>query len=349
MPNKRLTMRNIKEILRLRFNEGLSQDKIAQSCGIGQSTVSDLLIRVKAAGYEWPLPEEVNDKILEKTLYPANQAKKDRPKPDLQNINKELKRKGVTLLLLWQEYRLNYPDNGYSYQQFCNLYRSFVKNLDPVMRQKHLGGEKLFVDFSGQGMELTNPETGEVKELQVFVAALGASQYIFADICDSQNLHSWISVHIDAFEFFEGVAEVTVPDNLKSGVTKPSYYEPDINPTYLELAKHYGTVIIPARVRKPKDKSKVENGVQQVQRWILAPLRKHTFFSKQEIRQEIRKRLEWLNNRPLSNSDETRRTLYEKIDKPFLKPLPIKRYEIAEWKTDVGVNIDYHFAFDKHF
>jgi transposase len=217
------------------------------------------------------------------------------------------------------------------------------------MRQQHRAGEKMFVDYAGQTISLIDPHTGEVSELQVFVAALGASNYTYAEACLGQDMRSWINAHINAYEYFGGVPEITVPDNLKSGVTKPDYYDPDINPTYQELAEHYGSVIIPARVKKPRDKAKVENAVLQVERWVLAPLRDQEFFSLNEINRAIRQRLEWLNNRSFAKLDGSRRSLFEELDKSALKPLPAKPYEMSEWKTKVAVNIDYHVEFERHF
>jgi transposase len=217
------------------------------------------------------------------------------------------------------------------------------------MRQSYRGGEKLFVDYAGLKAEVVDRETGEVTEHPVFVATLGASSYTYAEAQESEEMRSWVAGHIRAFEYFGGVAEITVPDNLKTGVTKPSYYEPDINPTYQELATHYDTVVIPARVRKPRDKAKVENAVQQVERWLMAPLRKQVFFSLDELNDALGERLEWLNNRPLSKLDGTRRTLYEELDLPALKPLPAHRFEVSTWKPNVGVNIDYHVEFERHY
>jgi transposase len=269
--------------------------------------------------------------------------------PDFEAIYRELKRKGVTLQLLWQEYKQQHPDDGYQYSQFCERYRRWRAQLDVVMRQEHRAGEKLFVDYAGQTMPVIDPETGEVRELSVFVAVLGASNYTYAEVHEDQTLASWIRGHIHAFEFFRGVAAALVPDNLKTGVKKACFYEPDLNPTYQELAEHYGTVILPARPRKPRDKAKVENAVQQTERWLIAPLRHQRFFSRAEADQAIHQRLTWLNNRPFTKLEGSRRSLYDDIDRPALKPLPARRYEPAEWKTNVGVNIDYHVEFARHY
>ena len=349
MPAHRTTMRKTREILRLRWGKRLAGRQVARSCRISPSTVGDCVARAKAAGLSWPLPEDLDDAALEELLYPPQQGRPERPLPDFPKVYRELKHKGVTQELLWLEYKAQHPDDGYQYSQFCALYRAWRTELDVVMRQEHIAGEKLFVDYAGLKMELVDPKTGEVRKVPIFVAALGASNYTYAEAQEAEDLRSWIAGHIRAFEFYGGVTTVTVPDNLKVGVTKACFYEPDINPTYLELAKHYDTVILPTRVRKPRDKAKVENAVLQVERWVIAPLRKQTFFSLDEINDAIQQRLEWLNNRPLSRLEGTRRSLFEEMDRPALKPLPRRRFETPEWKPDVGVNIDYHIEFDRHY
>jgi len=322
---------------------------VARSCHVSPSTVHDCIARAEAAGFTWPPPADLDDAALEALLYPGQPVHRDRAIPDFEAIYRELKRKGVTLQLLWQEYKQQHPNDGYQYSQFCERYRQWRAQLDVVMRQEHRAGEKLFVDYAGQTMPIIDPETGEVRDLPVFVAALGASSYTYAEVHEDQKLASWITGHIHAFEFFQGVTAALVPDNLKSGVKKACFYEPDLNPTYQELAKHYGTVILPARPRKPRDKAKVENAVQQTERWLIALLRNQQFFSRAEANQGIQQRLTWLNNRPFAKLEGSRRSLYEDIDRPALKPLPTCRYELAQWKTNVGVNIDYHVEFARHY
>lgn len=346
MPAERLTMRKIREILRLRWNLKLSQRQVAQSCNVAPSTVAEVEYRAAAVGLAWPV--DLDDAALEAKLYPPPQLEA-RPAPDFASVFRELKRPGVTLQLLWHEYRQSHPDDGYGYSRFCDLFRDWRKAGQLTMRLQHKAGDKLFVDFAGHTLSLVDPETGEVREAQIFVAALAASNYTYAEACESQSVQAWLTVHIHAFEFIGGVTAAIVPDNLKAGVTKPDFYDPDLNPGYRELARHYDSVILPARVRKPRDKAKVENAVQQVERWVLAPLRNHTFHSLTEMNGAIRERLDWLNSRPFAKLEGSRRTLFEQIDKPALKPLPTKRFEIAEWKTDVGVNIDYHIEFGHHF
>jgi transposase len=349
MPAKRVSMRNTREILRLRWGLKRSLRETGLSCGVGPSTVHDVMARATAAGLSWPLPEELDDAALEARLYPPPVGRRDRAVPDFGHIYRELKRRGVTLELLWQEYREQHGAQGYGYSRFCDLYRAWRGQLDVVMRQEHRAGEKLFVDFAGMTMEVIDPSTGEVSECPIFVAALGASSFTYAEACEGQDKASWIDANIHAYEFIAGVPTITVPDNLKAAVTRPDLYEPDLNPAYREMADHYGTTVIPARVRRPRDKAKVENAVQQVERWVLAPLRHQRFFSRTELNRAIRERLDWLNDRPFSRLDGTRRTWWTELDRPALQPLPRTRFERPEWKVNVGVNIDYHFDFDQHF
>lgn len=351
MPADRLTMRKTREILRLRWGLKLSGRATARSCNVSPSTVTEYIGRAQAAGLSWPLPPELeDDAVLEALLFPEKPKNSKRLLPDFPHIYRELKRDGVTLMLLWIEYHQenHHSEQCYQYSQFCELYRNWRKNLDLVMRQQHKAGEKLFVDYAGQTVPVTDPKTGVVQQYQLFVATHGASNYTYVEVHEAQTLENWCAAHIRAFEHFGGVPQVLVPDNLKAAVKSPCFYEPDLNPTYQELAKHYGCVIIPARAMKPKDKAKVENGVLQAERWILAPLRNQVFFSRQDAMRSIQERLTWLNNRPLSQLEGTRASLFEEVDKPALKTLPERRYEIARWKTDIGVNIDYHICFDKH-
>ena len=269
--------------------------------------------------------------------------------PDWSYIDRELRRKGVTLQLLWQEYKEAHPaSDGYQYSQFCQRYRDWRQKLDPVMRQHHRAGEKMFVDYAGMSVAVNDPKSGQVRQAQIFVAVLGASNYCYAEATWTQSLPDWIGSHTRAFAFFGGVPRVVVPDNLKSAVKKASFYEPEINPTYLDLARHYETVIIPTRVRKPKDKAKVEAGVQLVERWILARIRDQKFFSLHQLNRSISELLEKLNQRAFLKLPGSRRSMFESIDKPALKPLPQKPYQFAEWKK-ATVNVDYHVEFERHY
>jgi transposase len=349
MAKRRLSMRKIKEVLRLKWAHKLSNRKIAKSCFISRSTVADYLLRAKLAGLSWPIAPELDDAAIENLLFPVTDKSipAERRMPDMEYLYQELKRKSVTIQLLWYEYKQANPD-GYQYSQFCNLYRQWVKKLDLTLRQEHRAGEKLFIDYAGQTVSIVDPKTGEITEAQIFLAALGASNYTFVEASLSQDLPSWIKSHVHAFEFFGGVAEILVPDNLKTGVTNPCRYEPDINPTYQDLAEHYGTTVIPARSRRPKDKAKVESAVFVAERWILAALRNHTFFSLAELNRAIAEKLHDLNNRKFQKLNTTRRQLFETIDRPALKSLPSRPYEYAEWKK-ARVNIDYHIEIDRHY
>lgn len=346
MPKERLSMRKIREILRLRHEGGLSHRAIGQSCGIGCTAAREYLLRAKAAGLSWPLPAELDDAALETLLFPPPPADKEGLLPDWRLVRQELSKKGVTLALLWHEYRAAYP-HGYGYSRFCQLYRAWAETLEVPMRHEHKAGEKLFVDYTGHTMEVVNPQTGEATTVEVFVAAQGASNYTYAEPAWSQGLRDWIGAHVRAFGFFGGVNEIVVPDNLKAGVTSPHLYEPDLNKTYADFAQHYGCAVIPARSYKPRDKAKVEAAVQGVERWVLAPLRNRTFFSMGELKQAFREQLDWYNNRPFQKLDGSRKSLFEALDKPALKPLPASPYAFAQWKQ-AKVHIDYHVEVDAH-
>ena len=349
MAARRLSMRKIKEVLRLHNDVGLSARQIAKSCAIARSTVEEYLHRAQRAGLTWPLSSELDDAQLENLLFPPTPpiASEKRHMPPMDYLYQELKKKGVTLQLLWCEYKQANPE-GYQYSQFCKLYQSWVDKLDVCLRQQYRAGEKLFVDYAGQTIPVQNPLIGQIQEAYLFVATLGASHYTFAEATFTQDLPSWISSHVHAFEFLGGVPEILIPDNTKTAVTHPSRYEPDLNPTYQDLAEHYGTVVIPARVAKPKDKAKVESAVLLVERWILAALRNHTFFSLSELNQAVSSKLQELNNRPFQKLPSTRKTLFATLERPALKPLPQKPYEYAEWKK-ARVNIDYHIEVDHHY
>jgi len=347
MPARRLSMRKSKEILRLKWEVGISDAAASRSCHASRSAVAGCIRRATAAGLSWPLPEGMDDARLEQLLYPSALATSERPVPDWAQIHQEMKRKSVTLFLLWQEYKVQSPE-GFQYSYFCDLYREFRGKLTVSMRQTHLAGEKLFVDYAGPTIPIVDRTTGEIHPAQVFVAVLGASNYTFAEATMTQGLADWTGSHVRAFEFMDGVPEVVVPDNLKSGVTKPCRYDPEINPSYAELARHYGVAVIPARVRKPKDKAKAEGGVLVVERWIMAALRNRTFFSLSEANAAIKELLTRLNERPFKKLPGCRRSQFEDLDKPVLKPLPNTAYEYAQWKQ-VRVGIDYHVEIEGHY
>lgn len=342
-------MHKIKTVLRL-ASLGLSQRQIAWSCQVSQATVSDYLAMAARAGLGWAEVAGWGDDQVWSALgllasAPARSWRKG-AEPDYGAMRAELQRhKHLTLQLLWQEYRDQHP-RGYGYSRYCALYRAWLKRQDVVLRHEHRAGEKLFVDYAGD--TITIHDGGVERRAAVFVAVLGASNYTYAEAGWTQSLADWIGAHQRAFEFFGGVPEIVVPDNLKSGVSKPCRYEPELNRGYEEMAAHYGVAVIPARARKPRDKAKAEVGVQVVERWILAALRKHKFFSLSEVNQAIAELLARLNGRPFRKAAGTRRTLFEALDQPALRALPAERYDYGEWAT-ARVNIDYHVAFEGHF
>jgi len=324
-------MRKIREVLRLKFDCGLSVRKISRSLGIGHSSAGDYLCRFAASGLAWPC--SLSDSELEQQLFPLAPAvpSEQRPLPDWSWVHAELRRPGVTLALLWQEYRLSQPQ-GFQYSWFCEHYRAWQGKLDVVMRQEHRVGEKLFVDYAGQTVPVIDRHSGEIRQAQVFVAVLGASSYTFAEATWSQQLPDWLGSHARCFAFLGGVPEIVVPDNLRSAVSKAHRYEPDINPSYRDLAEHYGVAVVPARARKPRDKAKAEVGVQVVERWILAALRNRQFFSLDELNTAIAALLDRLNRRAFRKLPGSRHSAFEALDRPALRPLPEQPYVYAEWK-----------------
>lgn len=340
-------MQNIREILRLIHEGNLSNRQIAKSCHCSPTTIGAIIARYQEKNLTWPEVLQMDDTELESKLYPQEINSSKRPLPDYDYIHKELMRKGVTLLLLWQEYKEKFPD-GVQYTQFCDHYLTWRKLRNISMHQIHRAGEKMFVDWAGLTGSIVDRETGEIKPVYFFVAVLGASKLFYTEPFLSMDLFCWIQGHVHAFEYFGGSTEIIVPDNTKTGVKKPCYYEPEINPTYLEMAKYYGAAVIPARIRKPKDKSPVEKEVQDVERWIIAKLRNRTFFSLYELKQAVQELLEEANNRPFQKREGSRRTLFEAIEKSSLKPLPVESYEFAIWNR-ARVNVDYHLEFDKNY
>lgn len=347
MAARRLSVRKIREVLRLGA-EGLSDREIGRSLRIGKNTVRRYRTRAEAAGVEWPLPPEMTESALESRLFPGapRSSTELRAAPDWAYVHRELRRPGVTLQLLWLEYKEGQPD-GYQYSQFCARFREWKGALDLVLRQEHRAGEKVFVDYAGQTVPVADPATGEIREAQVFVATMGASNFLYVEATWSQALADWIQSHVRMFEYLGGVPHLVVPDNLRSGVSRACWYDPDTNPTYQELGAHYGTGILPTRPGKPKDKAKVESGVLVAERLILAPLRNHTFSGLAELNQALRSRLEAVNDRPFQKLEGTRRSLFEELDRPALKRLPDERYAYAEWRK-ARANIDYHISVEGH-
>lgn len=350
MAREPLPMYKIEQILSLHNSEGLSVRKIAQRLGLKRSTVSDYLKRASCADVSWPLPPDWTEQNLYDKLLSAPERSSHRPLPDWSYIHQELRKKGVTLQLLHQEYLECHPE-GYRYSQFCERYRQFRKRLNVCMRQTYQAGEKLFVDYAGPTIAIHDKAKGKVSKAHLFVAVLGVSNYTYVEALKSEGLEGWISAHVNAFEYFGGVTELLIPDNLKCAVIKSCRYEPELNPTYLDLANHYGTCVIPARVARPQDKAKVEAGVLVAERWILAVLRKRKFFTLADLNCVIRTLLETLNKRPFKKLPGNRYSHFIELDKPALRPLPPKRYEYAQWRC-ATVNIDYHVAFhihDRHY
>ena len=346
MPTPRLPMRKIREVLRLKHDQGLSHRAVARACSLGVGMVTLYLQRATDRGVSWPVPAELDDAVLEARLFPRAAPLRDRVRPDCAEIHRELTRIGVTLLLLWQECAQVHPD-GYRYSQFCEIYRQWSRRLRPSMRQVHRVGEKPFIDFSGKRPTIVDRHTGEERPVDLFVAVLGASSYTYAEATATQQVPDWVGAHTRMVEYFGGATALWVPDQLKSAITRSCRYEPGINRTYEELAAHYGAVVVPARPRKPRDKAAVENGVLLAQRWILARLRHQTFFRLDALNRAIRTLLDELNDRPMQQLGVSRRTRYARLDRPALQPLPATRYVLAHW-TSCRVNIDYHVQIERH-
>src|SRR5262245_33948286 len=345
-----IPMRKLKELLRLKYEAGLSQRQIASALHLSLGVVNKYINAAQATGLSWPLPEELSESQLKRKLFPPNspQSEPVYAQPDFAALHQELKQKGVTRQLLWEEYVESNPDNHYQYPQSCFHYRQWRARLKLSMRQTHRAGEKMFIDYAGPTVPIINALTGEIEEAQVFIAVLGASNYTYAEATYSQQLHDWIGSHVRAFEFFGGVPQLIIPDNLKSGVTRADRYEPTLNRSYQEMLEHYSTAALPTRPGKPKDKSKVENGVLVVERWVLARLRHQTFFSLTDLNRAIKQLIENLNTRPFKKLPGTRRSQYEALDLPALGPLPASAYQFALWKQ-VRVAPDYHVEVEGHY
>jgi len=349
MSRKGTGMRKIREVLRLRFEHGLSARQIAASCRLSPSTVGRIVDGASKAGITWPLPEGYDENDLRNRIYHNSEGgveDSSRPLPDMEKVARELSRKGVTLKLLWEEYFRNHPD-GYSYNQFCVHFRRWRgSRKEPTARFDHKAGETMFVDWSGGHFEYrTEKGTGKAS---LFVATLGASNYTYASVFPDMRSPSWIRGHVEAFEYFGGVPEVICPDNVKTGVVSCCRYDPELNPSYQELAEHYGTVVIPARPGKPRDKGKVENGVQFAQRWIMAALRNVTFLSFGELKKAVRRKVDELNDRPFSKMEGSRRGAFESLERDALRPLPSSAHSFGEWKT-LTVHEDYHVQAGNHY
>ena len=343
MPTERLSMRRIRQVLQLHFGVHASARVIAREVGVGRTTVQDYLTRANAADLGWPLPPELTDEALEQRLFPAPSTKlgaRRHPEPDWAALVREMKRPGVSLSILWEEYDAAHPE-GYGYSRFCELYRAFERRLSPTMRQTHIAGHKAFVDYSGKRVEIADPLTGEIRTAEIFVGVLGASNLTYAEATWTQTLPDWIGAHVRMFRFFGAAPRLLVPDNLKSAVNKPSFYDPEVNRTYAAMATHYNVGVLPARPRKPKDKAAVEAGVRFAQSYILGRLRHVTFFSLAACNAEITAALERMNSREMRRLGISRRQLFETVERPAMQPLPEQDYEYAEWQL-ARVGIDYH-------
>jgi transposase len=341
-------MRKLREVLRLK-SAGLSSRQIGASLDIGGTTVVDYLARARRAGVAWPVPDDMTDEALEAKLFPApaNVPKDKRPLPHWPTLFAELKRPGVTLQLLWEEHRAQHADS-YGYSRFCELYRAWEGKLTPTMRQTHIAGERVFVDYAGTTIDIFDAETGEVHACQLFVAVLGASSYTYAEATRTQTLPDWIGSHMRAFNFFGGVPGMTVSDNLKSGITKACFYEPAVNRSYEEMASHYRTAVLPARPNKPRDKAKVEAGVLLATRWIIAKIRNRKFFTLAELNEAIADCVRTLNDKVSRHLGASRTALYNEVERGALKKLPEEPFEFAAWK-EVKVGFDYHVEIEKHY
>ncbi|MCK1403694.1 IS21 family transposase [Bradyrhizobium sp. 4] len=346
-------MRRVRDVIRMKA-AGLPSREIARRVGAAPSTVRLALRRFEAAGLSWPLPDDVTDTVLELRLFAKTgngnrQGHRRIAEPDWASVHRELKRKHVTLSILWEEYIATEP-GGYRYSRFCELYRAWEGRLSVTMRQAHAAGDKLFVDYAGDGVPVVVDRlTGERRTAQIFVAVLGASSFTYAQATWTQGLADWISAHVGAFAAIGGIPALVVPDNTKVAVIKASLYDPQINRTYAEMAAHYGTAILPARPRKPRDKAKVEQAVLIVERWLLGRLRHRTFYSLAEVNAAIGELLTRLNEeRPIRRLGVTRRRLLEEVDRPALKPLPGSPYVLAEWRIR-RVSLDYHVEVEKHY
>jgi transposase len=343
-------MIKLKEVLRLTYEARLSVRQIAACLSLSVGAISKYQQRAEAAGLGWPLPVDLSDKALQAILQPPRKTDTSsvQVEPDFEQMAAELTHKGMTRQLLWEEYASTNPGNHYSYPHYTVLFRRWRKKQQLSMRQYHRAGEKLFVDYCGPTMSVVNPDSGEIRFAQVFVAVLGAGSYTYAEATWSQSLPDWIGSHVRAFEFYGGVPEIVVPDNLRSAVSKSCRYDPDINPTYQQMAEHYGVAVIPARPYKPKDKSKAEVGVQLVERWIMMRLRKQTFYTLASLNLAIRSLLVELNNRPFKKRPGSRLSQFKQLDQGALKPLPCSAYAYRHIKK-ARVHLDYHVEYDNHY
>lgn len=348
MPKKRTSMDKIKEVLRLKYECHLSLRKIASCTKVSRTTISEILTRFESFGIGWPLPDSHSEAQLAQMLYRDKTTSASKVMPNFSYIHKELRRPPMTKQLLWEEYVAEHQERAYRYSQYCEHYRRWLKKQKRSMRQSHLAGDKLFIDYCGPTIPIINPETGEVRNAQIFVATLGASNYTYVEACESQRLEHWLEAHANAFEHFGGVPALLVPDNLKAAVTKTDRYEPQLNDSYRQLAYHYQTAVMPARPYKPKDKAKAENAVLVVERWIMMRLRNEVFHTFKELNLAIKELMQSLNQRRMKELDASRVELFNTLDKPALRPLPAERFLYTEFKQ-AKVGPDYHIEYKQHY
>lgn len=349
-------MRKIREVMRLKYDRGLSHRQICVAVGISRGSVNDYIHRAERGGLTWEEAQGLSDAEVEQRLfrYLDRQEPAIRAPVDLGWVHMELRRPGVTLQRLWTEYQeaVSEGPSGqkpYQYSHFCDLYRDYQSKLKPTMRQVHRAGEKAFIDYSGKKPRIIDPVTGEATDVELFVMVLGASSYAYVEATRTQKLEDFVGATVRGLEYFGAVPEILVPDQLKSAVRKPDWCEPEINATFAEMGQHYGTAIVPARPGKPRDKAKVEVGVLIVQRWILACLRNRQFFCVEELNGAIRELLEKFNEKPFQKLEGCRRSVFESIDRPAMRALPPRRFDLGRWKLKVGVNIDYHIEYDHRY
>jgi len=348
VPQSRLSMRKIREILRLKHEAGLSDRGIANAVSVSRSAVQKRLRRAERVGISWPLPEGMNEEKLEALLYPEEEAAPRHPLPDFEAIRGELLRhKGMTRMLAWEEYKKAHS-SGLQYSAFCDRYRAWARTQDLVLRQPHEPGSAMYVDYAGETASITDPTTGQSQLVKLFVAVLGHSNLTYAEATRGETTSDWLSAQVRALGYFGGVPRKIVPDNPKALITRASRYEPDLNPSYQDFAEHYGVAIVPARVRTPRDKAKVETAVQIAERWILAKLRNQTFFSLADLNSAIRELLEEMNNRPFQKLPGSRRSRFEENERQALHPLPERSYAFAVWKK-TKVHVDYHAEIEQHY
>lgn len=349
MPTPRVLMSKIRQTLHLLADSGLSMRQVAAALGISKTTVSDIAMYARDAGVDWALASTLSDDELQARLYPPPRPRSStRQEPDYATLHQELKRPGVTLQLLWEEYRAGAGEQAYRYSAFCEKYRAWAKRLKRSMRQIHPGGERLFVDYAGPTIPVVDARTGEIRRAQIFVAVLGASNYTYACATWRQTAADWVGAIIATLEFIGGVPRLLVPDQPRALIANPDAYEPVTARLMEELGEHYGMAVLPARPGRPQDKAKVEVGVQVVERWVMAALRHRRFFTLAELNQAIAALLADLNRRPFKRLPGCRRSAFDALDAPVLKPLPVQPMVVAQFKP-ARVNIDYHVAFEGHY